>query len=215
MADTYPKLSVQLSLSSSIYSFSNPVPPVLALTVESHSDRPITLFTWNTPFDPASALTQRCFTITDMANNGTHPQNQIRIQRLPPSRARGSGDEHYFLTLQPHVPVVVSTEFSRGGGQRPQPRAIVERGWMLDEQGNELKIRQSTQGCGVDGLESGHRYKVDVARGGLMGAWWRCGTKEDILVDQGSLDWNLSSLSPEPIPLEVGEIDGVEFSIEE
>ena len=45
----------------------------------------------------------------------------------------------------------------------PQPRAIVERGCVLDEQGNELKIRWSTKACEVDGLESGHRYKVNIA----------------------------------------------------
>ena len=98
---------------------------------------------------------------------------------------------------------------------RPQPRAIVERGWVLDEQGNELKIRRSTKACGVDGLESGHRYKVNIARGALMGLWWKWGTKEEMLVEPGSLHWSFSELSPEQVPLEVGQIDEVEFNVEE
>lgn len=64
----------------------------------------------------------------------------------------------------------------------------MERGWEPDGEGNERKTHRSTIGCGVDGLERGHHYKVDVARGGLMGIWWRWGTKEEILVEQGSLD---------------------------
>jgi hypothetical protein len=218
MAATEAGLSVKLSLSSSTYHFSDPNPPVLALTVESQLDRPITLFTWRTPFHPASALTNGGFVITDTANNTTIPQTLTRIQRTPISRVRGSNDEKYFLTLHPHIPAVVAAGFGPGGGsRRPQPRAIVERGWELDEQGNELKIRRSTKGCGVDGLEAGHRYRVDVARGALMGLWWRWGTKDDgdILVDPGSTDWDLTSLSPEQAPLEVGLIDGVEFDVED
>ena len=208
-----PELSVKVSISSTTYSFSDFTPPTLALTIESLADRPLTLFTWHTPFDPASGMTQGCFSIIDIASNLPVPQTVIRVQRGPISRARGSGDEKCFLTLQPHVPTIVSTEFSRGAGKRPQPRAVVERGWELDEQGNEMKIRRGTKGCGVDGLEPGHEYKVDVAKGSLMGIWWRWGTKEEILVEPGSLHWNLSDLAPEQSPLEIGNIEGVNFSV--
>ena len=69
----------------------------------------------------------------DTDSNLPVPQTTIRLQRAPISRAHGSGDEKYFLKLHPHVPAVMSTEFSRGGGSRPQARAVVERGWELDE----------------------------------------------------------------------------------
>jgi hypothetical protein len=208
-----PSLSVKLSLSPSAYTFSNPAPPVLALTIESHANRPLTLFTRNTPFHPRSGLTNACFLIIDTADNTPIPQSTIRIQRGPLSRMRGSGDEKYFLTLYPHTPTEVSTGFTRGGTVPPQRRAIVERGWELDERGNEQKIRRSTRACGADGLEGGHRYKVGVARGGLMGVWWRWGVREEMLVDRESLDWNLSGLEPEQVPLKVGEIEWVEFSV--
>lgn len=214
MAALGPELSVKISLSSTTYSFSNPTPPTLALTIESLANRPITLFTWNTPFDPASGMTQGCFLITDIDSELLVPQTTIRVQRAPLSRARGSGDEKYFLTLHPYVPAVVSTGFSRGGSKRPQPKAVVERGWELDEQGNELKIRRGTKCCGADGLESGHRYKVDIAPGSLIGIWWRWGTKEEIMVEPGSLHWNLTELAPEQAPLKIGQIEGVEFSVE-
>ena len=213
MAAIEPELSVKLSLSSSTYCFSNPTPPVLSLTVESHADRPLTIFTWQTPFHPKSGMTQGCFKITDLESNELVPQGTIRLQRLPFSRVRGSSDEMYLLTLQPHTPTIVSTGFSQGGGNRPQPRAVVERGWVLDEQGNELKIRRSTQGCGIDGLEVGHRYKVGVTRGPLMGLWWRWGTKEEFQVEPGEPNWYLSAVTPEQVPLAVGPINEVEFSI--
>ena len=215
MATAEPQLSVKLSLSSTTYCYSNPTPPVLSLTVESHADRPLTIFTWRTPFHPKSGMTQGCFKITDLESDELIPQTMIRLQRSPFSRVRGDVDEQYFLTLQPHTPTVVSTGFSPGGGNsRPQPRAVVKRGWLLDEQGNELKIRRSTDGCGVDGLEVGHRYKVGVTRGPLMGLWWRWGTKEEFQVERGEPNWTLDTVTPEQVPLEVGPIDEVEFSIE-
>ena len=88
----------------------------------------------------------------------------------------------------------------------------MERGWELDEHGNERKIRRSTRACGVDGLEGGHRYRLDVVRGQLMGIWWRWGMKDDVLVEPGSREWNM--IPPEPTPLEVGSVDGVEFCVE-
>ena len=159
-------------------------------------------------------MTQGGFTITDTANNTPVPQTLTRLQRAPPSRVRGSGDEEYFLTLHPLIPTTVSTKFSRGADKPPQPRAIVERGWELDEQGNERKIRRSTKGCGVDGLEGSRPcYKVDVSRGSLMGVWWRWGTKEEMLVDSGATEWTLSSLPAEQTPLEIEQIAGAQFSI--
>lgn len=216
MAALGPELSVKMSLSSTTYSYSNPTPPTLALTIESLADKPITLFNWNTPFHPYMGMVQGGFEVTDIDSELQVPQSEIRIQRLPFSRRRGSGDEEYFLTLQPHTPAVVSTGFSysAGKGSRPQPKAVVERGWVVDEQGNERDLRRSRRGCGVDGLESGHRYKVDVARGKLMGIRWWWGTKEDIMVEPGDLHWNLSELLPEQTPLEIGQIEGVEFSVE-
>lgn len=213
MTDSTPKLSVKLSLNPSTYHFSNPTAPTLSLSIESHADKTLTLFTWNTPFAPTLALHQGGFIITDVVNNTIIPQASVHIQRAPFSRARGSGDEKYFLTLEPHTVTVIPTEFGRGGGWRPQPRAIVEKGWELDDQGNERKIRRSTKGCGVDGLESDHSYRVDVSRDKLMGLWWRWGTKEDILVDSNSRDWNLTSVQQERSPLEVQHIEGVEFKV--
>lgn len=215
MAATEPELSVKLSLSSSTYCFSNPTPPVLSLIVESHADRPLTVFTWRTPFHPKSGMTQGCFKITDLESNELIPQGIIRLQRRPFSRVRGDTDEQYLLTLHPHTPTVVFTGFGRGGGSmRPQPRAIVERGWVLDEQGNELKIRRGTDGCGVDGLEVGHRYKVGVTREPLMGLWWRWGTKEEFQVEPGEPGCFLYAVKREEAPLKVGEINEVEFSVE-
>ena len=47
-----------------------------------------------------------------------------------------------------------------------------------------------------------------------MGIWWRWGTKEEMMVEAGNVHWNLTELKPEQSPLEIGEIGGVEFSVE-
>lgn len=73
--------------------------------------------------------------------------------------------------------------------------------------------RRSVFACGVDGLEPGHRYRVEVAKAPLMSFWWVWGTKEDILVEPGSQDWGLGNVQAEEMPLEIGEIEGVEFEV--
>ncbi|MCJ1340715.1 hypothetical protein MMC09_006011 [Bachmanniomyces sp. S44760] len=220
-----PKLSIFLSLDPKTYSFNEPhisrTPPTLSLNLISHSPTPLTLFTWTTPLNPRTGLGQAQLPITDLSTipPTAIPQSRTRIQRLPFSRARGSGDEPYFLTLYPEIPVIVSTGFTRGGadGPRPQPRSVVERGREIDEVTGEVKegTRRSVAGCGVDGLESGHRYRVDVDREAIEGVWWRYGTKEDVIVDKGSRMRNLWEIERGEGNLEVvgGEIPGVEFQV--
>lgn len=212
MTEASPKLSVKLSLAPTTYHFSNPDAPELSLTIESRAESPITLFTWGTPFVPRMALVQQGFVLTSINSNAEVAQTSIMIQRLPMSRARGSGDEQYFLTLLPHTPITVATKF-HGGTSRPLPRAMIERGWLLDEQGREMKIRRSTQACGVDGLEAGQRYRLDVVREKLAKTWWKWGIKDEVLVDNGSLDWNLGP--GEQSPLGIEDVEGVEFDVEE
>lgn len=213
---TPPSLIITLSLHPETYTYTSPIPPTLSLQLTSHASRPLTFFTWNTPLDPPSALTQAHYAITDVTTNTPVPQAMIRLQRVPISRARGSSDENYFLTLYPSTPVITSAGFSRGDGNkgpRPQPKEVVVKGWDVDGEGREIRVRRSTRGCGVDGLESGHTYRVDVKREAMEGIWWRWGEKEDFLVEEGSLDWNLSALKPEGMGVRVGEIEGVEFKI--
>lgn len=92
----------------------------------------------------------------------------------------------------------------------------MERGWEIDEEtGEERKTRRSVRGCGVDGLESGRRYRVDVEKQAIERCWWRYGTKEDVMVEEGSREWNLSELEPGEGELEVveGEVAWVEFQV--
>lgn len=96
---------------------------------------------------------------------------------------------------------------------RPQPKEVVEKGWELDERGKKMRVRRSTKGCGIDGLEKGHRYKVDVKREVVEQACWLWGDKEEILVEKGSKDWGLAGLEWERGRLEVEEIEGVEFEV--
>lgn len=89
----------------------------------------------------------------------------------------------------------------------------MERGWELDAEGKERGVRRSTRPCGVDGLQEGRRYRVNLAREQVEGARWWWGTKDDVMVDKGTLLWNL--LPGEKGGLEVGLIEGVEFYVEQ
>jgi len=66
---------------------------------------------------------------------------------------------------------------------KPQPKAVVERGWELDDDGNEKKIRRSVLPIGVDGLEPGHEYVVGLNEEALKRMWWAPVGKEEILVE--------------------------------
>ncbi|KAI4190290.1 MAG: hypothetical protein L6R41_000903 [Letrouitia leprolyta] len=77
--------------------------------------------------------------------------------------------------------------FSTGGGEtiRPHPKHAVEKGWIPDRDGNPKSWRMGPKGTGVDGLESGKRYGVDVNMEKLKGVWWQWGERDDILVEGG------------------------------
>ena len=126
---------------------------------------------------------------------------------------RGAPDEVYYLNILPGESAAVKTRFGRGDSQ-PQPKAIAERGWELDKHGDEMKIRRSIHAQGVDGLEPGHRYRLDVKPGALQGIWWRWGTKEDFLVEPESPNRMWSVDQSEASPLEIAPVEGVEFSVE-
>lgn len=209
-----PKLSVKLSLSPTTYSYSNPDPPILSLTISTNAEKPLTLLTYNKPFNPRSGMTNDCFPIWDLTTDTAIKQTSVRVNRLPLSRAKGSSDEQYFLTLQPSEPTTVSTRFARGNAAfRPLSKAQADREREEAERTNHA--RRSMFACGVDGLEPGHRYKVSVAKGQLMAFWWVWGTKEDVLVEPDSRDWGLDHVQTEETPLEIDEIESVEFVVEE
>jgi len=210
-----PKLWIILSLSAATYRFSDPTPPELSLTVTSNSERPLTVFTLHSILWPKLALAQRGFIMTDLTTGAEVKQTSIQLQRKAFTRIRGSPDEKYYLTIHPNHPTTVATPFSRGGNARPQPKAVIEGGWVLDENGKEMKVRRSVYAQGVDGLEVGHRYRLDVVPEKLQGLWWRWGTKDEVLVDERNPDRMLFPEQSEQVALDFGPIDGIEFNVEE
>lgn len=218
---TQPVLSLTLSLSPQTYSFTNPNPPMISLTLLSHSSGPFTLFTFQTPLNPRTGLTQDCFPITDLSATPPSkvPRDSVHLQRLPFSRARGSGDDEYFITLYPSTPFTISYGFCTGGGDtiRPYPKHVVEEGWIPDENGNPTSWRMGTKGTGVNGLESGKRYRVDVNMENLKEIWWQWGERDDILIEGGGAPgtaWRLQDAERGTGEVEwVGEVLGVEFDV--
>ena len=211
-----PKLSVVLSLSPSTYHFSNPTPPKLSLTINSNASRPLTLFAWGSPLWPELALCQRGFVITDLTTGAEVTQTMINSQRPAITRYKGGPDDEYYLTIHPGTPTVVSTPFGVSAEDPPQPKEAIQRGWLLDENGNELKIRRSTRACGVDGLEAGHRYKLDVPPENLRRKWWwQWGTRDEVLVDEReTAESMLYAEHSEQLALDFEPVDGIEFSVE-
>ncbi|KAI0550434.1 hypothetical protein F4679DRAFT_202431 [Xylaria curta] len=179
-----PRVDIQVSFDRPTHSYSQTEPPRIFIAVTSRAQHPITLYTWRRPLDPKGALTSNGYVINDLTTGDPVKTTKIMINRGPQLRVRGCSDDPFFLTLQPNNPVQLSTGFGRGGGGiKPDPRAVVERGWEQDEHGNERKIRRSTQATGVDGLEPGHTYSVGLNMEDLGGCWWAPATRDDILVD--------------------------------
>ncbi|KAL8678017.1 MAG: hypothetical protein Q9224_005729 [Gallowayella concinna] len=210
-----PEISITLSISPNTYHFSDPTPPKLSLAVASNADRPLTIFTFHRILNPHLALAQRRFVLTDLTDGLEVPQTNIKLQRPAFARMHGHPDEEYYLEILPGVSTIVSTAFARGDDDPPQPKAIVQRGVVLDENGNETTARRSKLAQGVDGLEAGHRYRLDVASGGFHNVWWRWGTKEENLMEPDSADRMLRQEQSEKATLVFTAIEGIEFSVED
>jgi hypothetical protein len=179
-----PHVDIEITLDPATHSFSNESPPTVTLRVTSRAEHPITIFTWDRPLHPKGALTSNGFVITDKAAQQPVKTTHIMVQRGAIKRTRGRPDEEYFLTLYPKQAVELSTGFGRGGGGvKPQPRVVVERGRELDKDGNERNIRRSVNATGVDGLEPGHQYLVGLNMDTLAGCWWAPVARDEILTD--------------------------------
>lgn len=48
-----------------------------------------------------------------------------------------------------------------------------------------------------------------------MSFWWMWGTKEDVLVEEGSREWGMQNLESDKGQLDIGEIGSVEVDVEE
>ncbi|CAD0110840.1 unnamed protein product [Aureobasidium uvarum] len=176
---------MSLSINPSTHSFSSPTPPTLTMTLLSHATSPVTIFIWNTALHISRALTNRGITITDQETNDSIPTTHFLVQRVAITRIRGSYDEELYLELPPGVPVQLQRAFGRNVDVKPLPRHIVQKGWEIDEQGKERKIRRSMKATGVDGLEAGHSYRVGVNSETLGWCRWAFATKDEVLVNKG------------------------------
>ncbi|KAH0283150.1 hypothetical protein M436DRAFT_68227 [Aureobasidium namibiae CBS 147.97] len=185
MTNSPPRIDITFSITPSTHSFSSPLPPTLDLTLLSHASAPITLFTWNTPFHLPHCLTNTSLSIHNTKTSTPVPTTKLLIQRPALTRVRGSYDEVLFLTLLPGVPVTLSRPFGRNATMKPLPKHMIQRGWELDADGNERRIRRSTRATGVDGLEAGCSYSVGLNMDSLEQCKWAFATKDQVLVEKG------------------------------
>ncbi|THW73901.1 hypothetical protein D6D17_10631 [Aureobasidium pullulans] len=198
-ANEHPRVDIKLSITPSSYAFTEQSPPTMMLELTSHAEVPTTFATWGSPLDIRSALTRNGCIIIDRATESAVPTTQTMVQRGALMRIRGTFDERYLLTLEPHVSVTLTTPFGRNGsGVKSQPKAVVQRGWKLDEHGNERKIRRSTKATGVDGLEPGHQYLVKLNYELLKQCKWTPARKEEVLIDRSEMGSESSHMQDYP-----------------
>ncbi|KAF2691237.1 hypothetical protein K458DRAFT_399137 [Lentithecium fluviatile CBS 122367] len=217
MASTTPQtphIDIVLSFDPPSHSFSQATPPNLTLTLTSHAETPFTLFTWSTTLALPNALTTSGITITDAAAGRAVQTASLTANRAPLKRTKGTSDEKYFITLQPNTQLQLSTGFGRGGSVKPQPKAVVERGWELDENGDERKIRRSKFATGVDGLEPGHEYVIGLDEGALKSVWWVQVAKEEVLVEGSAEGSYVQDYEWEKIPLNF-HVEEAELKVEQ
>ncbi|KAK4674555.1 LOW QUALITY PROTEIN: hypothetical protein QC763_121727 [Podospora pseudopauciseta] len=183
-----PKVHIKITLTPPTHSFTTcSLTPLLTFTITSTAPHPITLFTFNHPLSLPSALTNRTITIHALPSRQKVETCSLRVNRPAITRIRGDADEAFYLTLYPDTPVELSTPFGRGGGVnkvRPVPKAVAEKGWEVDDEGRERKVRRSVQPTGVDGLEPGVEYEVGLDRESLEGMWWAGVEKGEVLVEE-------------------------------
>ncbi|KAK4653546.1 hypothetical protein QC762_507867 [Podospora pseudocomata] len=186
------KIHITITITPETHSFTtNPLPPLLTLSLLSHHPTQITLCTFNRPLALPSALTNRTITIHSLPSRQKIETCLFQVNRSPVTRIRGDSDEQFYLTLLPNTPTAISTPFGRGGGVnkiRPVPKAIAEKGWEVDEEGRERRVRRSVQPTGVDGLEPGLEYEVGLDRESLEGMWWAPVGREEILIEGGTTE---------------------------
>jgi hypothetical protein len=198
-ANEHPLVDIRLSITPSLYAFTELLPPIMVLELTSHAEVPITFATWGTPSDIRSALTRNGFIIIDKATEPAVSTTQTMVQRGALMRIRGTSDEQYLLTLEPRVSVTLPTPFGRNNsGIKPQPKAVVQRGWELDEHGTERKIRRSTKATGVDGLEPGHQYLVKLNHELLKQCKWTPTRKEEVLIHRSEMGSKSSHMQDYP-----------------
>ncbi|KAF2727137.1 hypothetical protein EJ04DRAFT_148180 [Polyplosphaeria fusca] len=197
------RIDIVISLDPQTHSFTSTEPPKLVLKVTSRADTPITLYTWRTPLSLPQALTTNGIKIVDTATNEPVQTASLMVNRSALKRTRGTPDEKYFVTLHPQETLELSCGFGRaGGGVKPQPKSIVEKGWEVDDEGNPRKIRRSQFATGVDGLEPGHRYTVGLDVEALGKMWWAPVDREEVLVDGNAEGSYVQDYVWEKTPLE-------------
>ncbi|KAL8670798.1 MAG: hypothetical protein Q9168_004678 [Polycauliona sp. 1 TL-2023] len=170
-----PIISVNVSLSQTTYYLTDPTPPETPLNVTSESSKALTFFTWSTVLNPRRSLRTHRFVITDLTTGIEVPQTPLACgKRGPFRRVRGCDDEKCLLTIEPGCATIVDFPFGLHG-VRPLPLGSERDGAVVGT------------AMGVDGLEPGRRYRLDPQQI-TSRVWWRWGTKDDVLVDEGDVE---------------------------
>ena len=72
---------------------------------------------------------------------------------------------------------------------------MIQRGWELDDEGNERRIRRPKRATGVDGLEAGCSYRVGLDAEALEKCKWAFATKEEVLVEKGDPGYHVGDFA--------------------
>ncbi|KAJ9655085.1 hypothetical protein H2201_008883 [Coniosporium apollinis] len=196
--DSIPRISASLSVDPATYSFANSQAPNLTLTITSHHPDPITIYAED--LSPKLMLTCGALTITDLTTGSEVRQSKRTHCRIPPPcKVAVPLNEHVSYTLLLNTPLTLSAPFTRNrmstGGK---PLAKHDQDYDNDHSAKH-------GACGVDGLESRHRYALSLSSKSRVPwdviRWWEYGTKEQVLNANGDgagLDGRRVQFSPGP-----------------
>jgi len=176
------KFSASLSLSPTTHSYANMQAPNLNLTRISHHTDPITIYA--DELSPTLMLTCGACIISSLTNGSEFKQSRSTHCRIPPpSKVPVTLNKRLFHTLLPNTPLTLSAPFTRSRtstGGKPLAKN--------DPDSTSDHIAKHGA-CGVDGLEPGHDYVLNLASNPPVSwdivRWWEYGTKEHVLHAEG------------------------------
>ena len=166
-------MDVSLSVEPSTFVPGRSARPTLTLTAISRATQPITIFTWPTIFNLGLSQERTNFTVHDLTSDTAISTETTKgPRRMEFSRNTGSGDDEFFVTLQPEVPRVFSHSFALAM--------------------HEADCRPS--------LQEGHRFRFAVSEGEVVQHWWY-GIRKDVMASSWRPRVGLLAPSGEPIQL--------------
>ncbi|KAI4093299.1 MAG: hypothetical protein L6R37_007395 [Teloschistes peruensis] len=150
-----PRITVKVSLSPTIYLFSDPKPPKLTPTVTSSTEKALSIWSIQVAFPSRLALCSKRYNITDVMTGTRAPQHHLQVHRTQPMMGtRGGNDGQYLMTVLSGVPKTFSWNIAPA-----RPALIID----------SPEVELTSRVYGFKDLEPDHSYQLRCAIKELRG----------------------------------------------